>query len=107
MLKQPSRQQLWTEPFLGGSLSESSLQIDPLCAAGQIPFESGWEAMAHSLLRAGINPGTQHEGPELADSPLTPLALLEKGLQVCECVSVSECVWVQVVCVSTCVNLLS
>ena len=58
--------------------------------------------MAHSLLRAGINPGTQHEGPELADSPLTPLALLEKGLQVCECVSVSECVWVQVVCVSTC-----
>lgn len=44
--------------------------------------------MAHSLLRAGINPGTQLEGPELAGSPLAPLALLGKGPQVCECVSV-------------------
>lgn len=58
--------------------------------------------MAHSILRAGINPGTQHEGPELADSPLTPLAFLGKGPPVCECVSVCECICVQVVCVSAC-----
>ena len=58
--------------------------------------------MARSILRAGINPGTQHEGPELADSPLTPLAFLGKGPPVCECVSVCECICVQVVCVSAC-----
>ena len=48
MLKQPSRQQLWIEPFLGGLLSDSSLQIDSLCAAGAVAWRGGGPASGSS-----------------------------------------------------------